>query len=76
METIFVNLIQIGTRILGISVCNFFVSNLPRIVMIVFDPGKPFEASLMFVKRSEAYPSESPIRCSILREAPGLFLHH
>jgi hypothetical protein len=32
-----------------------------------FVPGKPFQPSLMFVGKTEAYPSVAPVRCSTLR---------
>jgi hypothetical protein len=33
----------------------------------VFVPGKPFQLSLMFGGKAEAYLSEGPVRCSTLR---------
>ncbi len=32
----------------------------------MFVPGKPFQTSLMFADKAEAYPSEAPERCSAI----------
>jgi hypothetical protein len=42
----------------------------------VYDPGKPFQFSLMFAGKARAYPSEAPFRCSTLGYAPGLTYKH
>jgi hypothetical protein len=39
---------------------------------LVFDPGRPFRPSLMFVGKAAACPSEALSRCSTLGKAPGL----
>jgi len=41
--------------------------------VVVLD--KPFQPSLMFVGKAGAYPSESPLRCSTLGQAPALFVN-
>ncbi len=32
----------------------------------MFDPGKPFQSSLIFTSKARDYPSETPFRCSTL----------
>ena len=42
----------------------------------MFIIGKPFQLSLIFVRKAGAYPSETPLSCSTLRYAPGLAPKH
>ncbi len=55
----------------------FFVHNL-RIFVISQSVclGNPFQPSLMFACKAEAYPSEALFRCSTLGQAPGLTRKH
>ncbi len=49
----------------GVNVIKNFVTDTEEI-MLVFDPGRPFQPSLMFMSMAGAYPSESTLRCSTL----------
>ncbi len=39
-------------------------------------PGRPFQRSIMFAGKAEAYLNETSFRCSTLAEAPGLSRKH
>jgi hypothetical protein len=39
-------------------------------IFVLFVPGKPLQASLMFAGKAGAYPSEAPFMCSSLGLAP------
>ncbi len=70
------------------SLLRKFVNRQPKIIKLfslkftivrnklVSVPGKLLQPSLMIASKARAYPSEAPLRCSTLGQAPGLIHKH